>query len=284
MSATPVSVSPLDKSTRELITPEGIDLRLVLADGGERAAAFLLDLAIMVGLLIGATILIIIVSFSSSYSPRELLFALWFLVFFFLRNFYFMAFELTPRAATPGKRALGIRVAMRDGGPLTAEAIFLRNATRELELFLPLSVLTAPGIGIDAWVALMGLVWCGVFVLFPLFNKDRLRVGDLIAGTWVVRAPKRVLDIDLAANPAGSFTNEALDAYGVKELNVLEDVLRRKDPAVLAAVAMRIRSKIGVRTDLPDLEFLQSYYTALRGRLESRLLFGRRRRDKFDKG
>jgi len=284
MSAAPVSVSPLDKSTRELITPEGIDLRLVLADGGERAAAFLLDLAIMVGLLIGATILILIVSLSSSYSPKELLFALWFLVFFFLRNFYFMAFELTPRAATPGKRALGIRVAMRDGGPLTAEAIFLRNATRELELFLPLSVLTAPGIGIDAWVALMGLVWCGVFVLFPLFNKDRLRVGDLIGGTWVVRAPKRVLDIDLAANPAGSFSNEALDAYGVKELNVLEDVLRRKDPAVLAAVAMRIRGKIGVRADLPDLEFLQSYYTALRGRLEQRLLFGRRRRDKFDKG
>jgi uncharacterized RDD family membrane protein YckC len=284
MSAAPVSVSPLDKSTRELITPEGIDLRLVLADGGERAAAFLLDLAIMVGLLIGATILILVVSLSSSYSPRELLFALWFLVFFFLRNFYFMAFELTPRAATPGKRALGIRVAMRDGGPLTAEAIFLRNATRELELFLPLSVLAAPGIGIDAWVALMGLIWCGVFVLFPLFNRDRLRVGDLIGGTWVVRAPKRVLDIDLAANPAGSFTNEALDAYGVKELNVLEDVLRRKDPAVVAAVAMRIRSKIGVRADQPDLEFLQSYYTALRGRLESRLLFGRRRKDKFDKG
>ena len=31
---------------------------------------------------------------------------------------------------------------------------------------------------------------------------------------------------------------------------------------------------VGVRADQPDLEFLQSYYTALRGRLESRLLFG----------
>jgi uncharacterized RDD family membrane protein YckC len=275
--------TPLDRSTRELVTPEGIDLRLVLADGGERAAAFLLDLAIMVGLLIAATILILVVSLSSKYSPRELLFALWFLVFFFLRNFYFMAFELTPRAATPGKRALGIRVAMRDGGPLTAEAIFSRNATRELELFLPLSLLTAPGVGLDAWVALMGVIWCGVFVFFPLFNRDRLRVGDLVGGTWVVRAPRRVLDIDLAANPAGSFTNEALDAYGVKELNVLEDVLRRKDPAVIAAVALRIRGKIGVRAEVPDLEFLQSYYTALRGRLESRLLFGRRRKDKYDK-
>jgi uncharacterized RDD family membrane protein YckC len=207
MSAAPAPAVPLDKGTRELITPEGIDLRLVLADGGERAAAFLLDLAIMVGLLIAATIVIIVASLSSEYSPRELLFALWFLVFFFLRNFYFMAFELTPRAATPGKRALGIRVAMRDGGPLTAEAIFSRNATRELELFLPLSLLAAPGVGMDAWVALMGIIWCGVFVLFPLFNRDRLRIGDLVGGTWVVRAPRRVLDIDLAANPAGTFTN-----------------------------------------------------------------------------
>jgi uncharacterized RDD family membrane protein YckC len=274
---------PLDGSVRELITPEGVDLCLVLANGGERAAAFLLDLAIMIGLLIAATIVILLISLSSSYSPRELLIALWFLAFFFLRNFYFIAFELTPRAATPGKRALGIRVAMRDGGPLTAEAIFTRNATRELELFLPLSLLSAPGIGVDAWVALMGIIWCCVFVFFPLFNKDRLRVGDLVGGTWVVRAPKRVLDADLAASPSGTFTNEALDAYGVKELNVLEDILRRNDLSVVAAVAMRIRTKIGVSADTPDLEFLQSYYTALRGRLESRLLFGRRRRDKFDK-
>ena len=28
---------------RELVTPEGVDLRLTLADGGERVSAFLLD-------------------------------------------------------------------------------------------------------------------------------------------------------------------------------------------------------------------------------------------------
>ena len=32
-----------------------------------------------------------------------------------------------------------------------------------------------------------------------------------------------------------------------------------------------------------DMAFLNAYYTGLRGRLESRLLFGRRRVDKFDK-
>ena len=151
-------------------------------------------------------------------------------------------------------------------------------------MFLPLGFLVA-STGVDAWIALIGMIWCAVFILFPLFNKDRLRVGDLVGGTWVVRAPRRVLDVDLAADGglAIVFTAEALNAYGIKELNVLEDVLRQKDPAVVKAVAERIRAKIGVTAQEPDLEFLQAYYKALRAHLESRLLFGRRRRDKYDK-
>jgi hypothetical protein len=116
-------------------------------------------------------------------------------------------------------------------------------------------------------------------------------VGDLIAGTWVVRVPRRVLDVDLSAVPeteSFEFTREQLDAYGIKELTVLEEVLRRRDPATVAAVAERIRTKlkirIGITTPLSDVEFLLAYYKALRGRLEQRLLFGRRRKDKYDKG
>ena len=281
----PASIELPGPRIRELITPEGIDLRLVLPDAGERAAAFFLDVAIMVATLIGASIAILLFALATPWSPRELLFSFWLLAFFFLRNFYFVAFELTPRGATPGKRMLGLRVAMRNGGPTTAAAIFARNAMREIELFLPLSFLMATPSGVDAWIALMGTVWCGVFVLFPLFNRDRLRVGDLVGGTWVVRSPQRILDVDLAddAGSAITFTAAALDAYGIKELGVLEDVLRKRDPAVVKAVAERIRAKIGVTANEPDLEFLQAYYKALRAHLESRLLFGRRRRDKFDK-
>ena len=71
----------------------------------------------------------------------------------------------------------------------------------------------------------------------------------------------------------------------MKELQVLEDVLRRGDKRTLAAVADRIRGKIGWRSGPgeTDTAFLAAYYAALRGRLEHRLLFGHRRRDKFDK-
>jgi uncharacterized RDD family membrane protein YckC len=282
----PAAYAPPEGRVRELVTPEGVDLRLTLAEGGERVAAFLLDCAIIIGALIVMTIAVLLIAFATQFSPGQLLVIIWIMASFFLRNFYFIAFELTPRAATPGKRALGLRVAMRNGGPLTAEAIFSRNAMREIELFLPLSLLAAAGAGVDAWINLMGLIWCLVFVLFPLFNKDRLRVGDLVGGTWVVRSPKRVLDVDLTSvenTAVVTFTTEALNVYGVKELSVLEDVLRRKDPAVMRSVAERIRGKIGMRdTGIRDLEFLQAYYTALRGHLESRLLFGRRRRDKYD--
>ena len=47
------------------------------------------------------------------------------------------------------------------------------------------------GQGVDAGLMLLGAIWSGVFVLFPLFNRDRLRLGDLAAGTMVVKAPKR---------------------------------------------------------------------------------------------
>jgi uncharacterized RDD family membrane protein YckC len=219
---------------------------------------------------------------------------IWFLGFFFLRNGYFIIFELTARAATPGKRIMGLRVAARDGGRLTAEAVVARNALREIEFFLPLQLLMASMLGmtdpVAGWIVLMGLLWTGGFVLFPLFNRDRLRVGDFVAGTWVVKATRQRLSIDLldaqAMAPAQGFdfTPDQASAYGIKELHVLEDVLRRRDRKTMAAVADRIRAKIGWRPrgDETDAAFLAAYYAALRGRLETQLLFGKRRKDKFD--
>ena len=272
-----------DKMVRELVTPEGVDLRLTLADGGERLSAFLLDVVFMVVALVAMTLGLIGMAFLFGFKSAEYLGIIWILGFFLLRNFWFIGFELTARAATPGKRIVGLRVTTRNGSPLTANAIFARNAMRELEIFLPFSFLLTNARGVDAWISIVGLIWCGIFLFFPLFNRDRLRVGDLVGGTWVVVAPKRVLDADLNAGDSRLvFSEAALDAYGIKELNILENVLRRRDPATMEAVATRIRKKIGYTLNVPDGEFLSAYYIALRGRLETRLLFGRRRRDKYE--
>jgi len=289
---TPAAGPPAAKSLeRELITPEGVDLKVRLAEASERAAAFLLDALILGATLFAVTLALIAAFFGSMGKGGEAIAVVWLLGSFLLRNFYFVAFELTARGATPGKRLLGLRVAARNGERLTTNAVFARNAMRELEVFLPLSFLAARANAVDAWINLAGVVWCGVFVFFPLFNRDRLRVGDLIAGTWVVKAPKRRLLADVAQGAYASagafaFTRQQVDAYGVKELQVLEEVLRRYEPKTMAAVAERIRRKLGwtPAAGETDPAFLDAYYLALRGRLEGRLLFGRRRRDKYDTG
>ncbi len=274
-----------DRLWRSLVTPEGVDLGLRLGGAGERAAAFLIDSAVVLGALaVLSFAAFLVVRATGTVGVPGIL---WLLGYFLLRNFYFALFELRPRAATPGKRALGLRVVSRVGGRLTADAVLARNVMRELEIFVPLSLLLSEAGGLDAWVAVAGLTWTGLFTLFPLFNRDRMRAGDLVAGTWVVRVPRRVLLPDLAADRPGpappAFTRAQVDAYGVKELQLLEQVLRAREPATMAAVAERIRRKIGWTGVEADGPFLDGYYAALRERLERRLLFGHRRADKHDR-
>ena len=272
---------------RDLITPEGINLQVQLADIGARIAAYIVDQVIINVVLIAAFFIII---FGGLASGPEVAIAIFILINFFIRNFYYMFFEMGPKAATPGKRLNKIRVASRTQARLTANAVFARNAMREIEINLPLSFLFMSGSSVDGWIALLGFLWSGIFLFFPLFNKDRLRAGDLIAGTWVVRAPKPILAADLAADrvnqsSAYTFTPEQVEAYGVHELHVLENVIRANDWQTVKDVADRIRNKIGWDQGMSevDLDFLKAYYAALRGRLETRLLFGVRRKDKFDK-
>ena len=277
---------------RALVTPEGVALRLRIGSAGERLGAFIVDVLIIWGLVLVLSLAALLAAASAARMFGGTAFqggmVVWIVGAFVLRNFYFAAFELCPRAATPGKRLMGLRVVARDGGQLSADAIFARNAMREIEFFLPLSALASTGTG--GWLLLLGLGWTGGFLLFPLFNRDRLRIGDLVAGTLVVQARRRKLQAELAreghvGGPEIAFSAEQLDAYGVKELQVLEAVLRNNDQATLAAVARRIQAKIGWTGGfVPDRAFLTAYYAGLRGWLEGALLFGRRRRDKHDRG
>ena len=270
---------------RRFVTPEGVDLSLELGSAGERASAFLIDTVLILIILIGMSFLLALTLFGSltHWSGVGIV---WLLGAFLLRNFWFTLFEMGRRGATPGKRLSGLRVVARDGARLTGGAVLVRNAMREIELFLPLSFLGARvgDSAADAFLSIFALAWTGIFLLFPLFNRDRLRVGDLLAGTWVVHSERSMILADLEqvtdSRQRRNFTPAALALYGVYELQTLEDLLRRGDWEALSIVAETIQQKAGIPRDYNVEGFLSDYYAALCERLEKDLMIGRRRADK----
>ena len=271
------------KKIRQFVTPEGVDLELKIASAGLRFGALLVDMILIQLALLLFWLLMLWIGVAAQSDVTEVI---WMLGAFLLRTFWFIGFELGSRAATPGKRLMGIRVVARDGGRLTADAVVARNLIRELELFLPLMMLGA-GVAQDSvsgWIMLAGVLWSLTLSLFLLFNRDRMRMGDLIAGTWVVMAQRVKLDADIAVDAAGdamTFGEEELAVYGIFELQELERVLRGRDPRAMRDVADAIRAKIGRPVAEEDDVFLTSYYRQLKARLERGLLFGKRREDKY---
>jgi len=288
----------LTRRRRDLVTPEGLSLPLTIASRGARAGALLLDLTIL-ALAVLAVVLAFValgIGFAGlaiDLVPQpavELMIVAFIIILFLARYFYFLWFELGPRGATPGKRIVGIRVAARPGregtgGRLTAEAVIARNLLRDVEIFLPASLLLTGGFT-QGITGIATAIWLGVFVLFPFFNRDHLRAGDLVAGTWVVEAERRKLGraLSLATAPAGEYRFGAaeLSVYGEHELQVLEGILRTGNEETMREVAEAICRKIGWQAGTDDARaFLAAFYAALRAHLERDLRFGRRKKNKF---
>lgn len=268
---------------REIVTPEGIPIQFTLASIGERATALVIDLLIIAAVVIG----VVIVASLAAPGADGWVGALALLLVTLLRHFYFAYFEIRGHGATPGKRAAGIRVIDARGGSLEASAILARNLVRELELWMPMTFIVASSLvwpDAPAWMWVVATAWLVLVSLLPLFNKDNLRVGDLIGGTLVVVQPRVQLRADLAdaaaraapvgapaaapggvpgaapggvggavaaaraaAAPRYAFTETQLDVYGVYELQVLEGLLRGEaaaDAGAVQAVAEKIRAKV----------------------------------------
>lgn len=295
-----MSATALDRRTakrhRVLVTPEGLALPISIASRSARAVALILDLVIMAVIQVGVSLLLILLfvnllGFNAKSPVAEFLVVVWIILMFLFRYGYFLFFELGPRGATPGKRAAGIRIAARDGGRLSVEAVIARNLLRDIEVFLPLTYLfTASAGGAASWLT---FGWFMLFMLFPFFNRDALRAGDLIAGTWVVDMPKRKLEQAMSLGEAARghsvatgaeyrFGDAELKVYGEYELQTLERVLRENNHEALVAVAEAICAKIGWSAGSGDERaFLEAFYAQLRARLERDMRFGKRKADKF---
>lgn len=282
----------------DVITPEGLPLRFTAATLVDRAAALVLDFVI----LFGATLALLIAAALLHVFGAGALAGGWaMLVSFLLRNFYFMGFELRWGGRTPGKRMLGLRVIDADGGPLRPEAVIARNFTREVEIWVPLYLLFGNAAlfpGADLPLRLLASAWLLFLLALPFFHPRRQRLGDLVGGTRVVVAPRGDLERDLALHGVRAtrltarhtFTRAQLGHYGIYELQVLEDLLRRSpQPSrqALQAVCERIKRRIAwpaTEWKVDALTFLEDFYAAQRAELERNLQLGRRKEHKADAG
>jgi uncharacterized RDD family membrane protein YckC len=300
-----------DRRARTLVTPEGLALPITIAPRMSRAGALVIDVMIVVFSLVAFQLSIYWIADGvlgdTPFAPErmdesviEILGIVMALFVFCFWYGYFLVQELGPRGATLGKRIVGIRIAARGGARLTPEAVIARNLLRDIEIFYPLiallvlSVVARNGepIGLLGWV-MTG--WFLIFLLFPFFNRDALRAGDVVAGTWVVERPRpklaKVLSVQGAAAAAGAsdvtgvryaFGEAELSVYGEKELQTLERMLRESQPEALAAVHDTICRKIGWDPGTGDERaFLEAFYAQLRAKLEADLRFGKRKADKF---
>lgn len=154
---TPDREDALLETRSRVETPEGIELALSPAGVVSRSYAFSIDFGIRGVVFVAVAMLL---SRLEGFGTGLTLAA-----FFVLEWLYPVAFELSGWQATPGKRALGLRVVMDSGLPVTAAASLTRNLLRAAD-FMPL-----------AYAAGM---------LTMLFRHDFKRLGDIAAGTLVV--------------------------------------------------------------------------------------------------
>lgn len=279
------------RKRKNLVTPEGVPLGIQIAGHGERLAALFLDLVFMYAVIIGLYLLLIFIFLSDISIPIGMTLVLF--LGFIVRNLYFLHFEMAWQGRTPGKKICGLRVINRRGGELKPSAIIARNLTREVELFMPLSLFLGLAPGQNGWLQLAMLGWVLAIPSLPFLNREHLRAGDLIGGTQVIAMPRRMLLGDLSMVPKKKgresyvFTPEQLAIYGAFELQVLEEFLRRPDTeetqTVLKDVCKRICKKIGWETPIPPenvRHFLTDFYRMERADLERGQLFGRIKEDK----
>ncbi len=209
-------------------TPEHVDVRFELAGVGSRMAAALLDtLFIWLGLIALSLLYSWVLSGRDNAVFRGWAGAILVLLVFVLLWGYFTLFEAVNGGRTPGKQALGIRVVMDTGRPLTPSAAVVRNLVRLLDCYFPL------------------LPFLPALVMM-FIDRSNKRLGDLAAGTIVVRDRPTLWAIGTGAAADRAERGERTVETGPPELTEEEFRLLDRFLARLSELAADVRTRIAV--------------------------------------
>ena len=159
------------------------------------------------------------------------------LFYFFLYFGYFALFEIIWNGQTPGKRKAGIRVIKDSGRPLTPAESIARNLMRIVD-----------------WMP----VFYAVGILTAVLNKENKRLGDLVAGSLVVRESS-FQDLKPAWHAGQGPPVPALSPLGAPQLSpaecaLIDSFLNRRfdlEPDVRFRMADEILRRIRQKLTLP---------------------------------
>jgi len=278
----------LNKRRIEFTPPEAVTIHFTIASFGARLGAQILDLIItLLALYLLVLTLIFVINL-----PWSVAFFVLILAAFFIRMPYYVLSELVWNGRTLGKRIVGIRVINKQGRHLTPHQIVARNLMKEVEFFAPLIAVIFLDYVSWFWKIVI-LLWVSVLLIIVLANRQRQRLGDMVAGTIVVNNPRAKLlpDLALAISKQEShfdFLDHHLDIYGRFELQTLENILRipegKHDMREVQKITQTIIKKINYTEPVEtgkSLLFLREFYRAQRAYLEKLRLFGNKRENKY---
>lgn len=220
--------------TVDIETPELVVVSYTIAGLGSRVAAALIDLAINVMMFLAVIAGLVLLSRGAAPgSTRAMPSAAWALAVMLIMQFvvlwgYYLLFEGLRDGQTPGKRMLGLRT-VRDGGYSVG---FAASAVRNLMRIIDLQ---------PAFSYLVGIASIA-------FTKSGKRLGDIVAGTIVVREALVRQPAHVVAVPSATVTTPVTARLTDAEFQLLERWSERRnslDPErrrqLVAQVANRLR-------------------------------------------
>lgn len=198
----------------EIETPEHVMLDYEIAGLGSRGLAALIDTGILVATLLA---LIFLSVWLEDYLPVSLVRATSAMMAFAILWGYFTLFEGFRDGQTPGKKWLGIRVIRETGHGISFREAAIRNLLRLADFLPPPYLLGA---------------------LFVAIHPKARRLGDLVAGTVVVRdRPAESIAAVVDADAARSIELVGAPALSDEEFAVLKEFVARSES--LDALAWR---------------------------------------------
>ncbi len=237
----------------EVETADHVVLRYDLAGGGNRGFAALVDFMLATLIFIGAFFMFTTATAAVGFPTAPPYCGIAVLLTFAIAWSYFILLEWLGNGQTIGKRMFGLRVIAEDGAPAGFTAVLVRNLIRVVD-FLP------------------GFYGFGLLAIVVSSRSQRL--GDLAAGTFVVRAPRPRLDYFSlrTVTPLGAGAQvEVRVLPGEAQRLVREFVAREAKlaPADRARVAKQIAEHLrayarDVDPGLDDLELIRAIARSLR--------------------